>query len=138
MKPPSNSSSTTTIKQKYLLEPLPLDLVPYNSNSALTPSFAYDARNVVKKAAGEMAKVKESMDAAYTLYEAWEKLYPHDYNKAEAHMGMGDILLAQGKPVEAKAKYQLVVDKRKTYDDGKIAQEKIRKTEAQTKPAGAQ
>ena len=38
---------------------------------------------------------------------------------------------AQGKPAEAKAKYQLVVDKRKTYDDGKIAQEKIRKIEAQ-------
>ncbi len=44
-------------------------------------------------------------------------------------MGISDILLAQGKPEEAKAKYQRVMELRKNYDAYKIAQEKIKRIE---------
>ncbi|HEX2614695.1 MAG TPA: hypothetical protein VHL10_04320, partial [Nitrososphaera sp.] len=90
-------------------------------------SYYYDARNQVKAAADEMAKEAASMDAAFYLYEAWEKLFPYEFNKGEANMAMGDILVAQGKKDEAKAKYQRVIELRQNYDDAKIAQQKIDK-----------
>ena len=42
-------------------------------------------------------------------------------------MAMGDILAAQGKKEEAKAKYLRVIELRKNYDDAKVAQQKIDK-----------
>ena len=96
------------------------------------PLYYYDARKAVKTAADEMAREKAlmpSLAAAYAVYEALEKLYPYEFDKAQANMGMGDILLAQGKPEEAKAKYQRVMELRKNYDEYKIAQEKIKRIE---------
>ncbi len=91
------------------------------------PSYYYEARKQYKAVADEMAKDKASMDAALGLYEAWEKFYPYEFNKGEANMAMGDILAAQGKKDEAKAKYQRVIELRKNYDDAKIAQSKMDK-----------
>ncbi|HEY0075949.1 MAG TPA: tetratricopeptide repeat protein [Abditibacteriaceae bacterium] len=91
------------------------------------PSYYHDAHKQVKAAADLMAKTPASMDAAYAVYEAWEAHYPYNFNKGEANMAMGDILAAQGKKEEAKAKYQKVIELRKTYDEAKIAQQKIDK-----------
>ena len=59
------------------------------------------------------------------LYEALEKHHPYEKEDAEANLGMGDILLAQGKREEARAKYQKAFELRKTYDEGKLAQQKL-------------
>jgi tetratricopeptide (TPR) repeat protein len=91
------------------------------------PSYYYDTHRQVKAGADEMAKVPASMDAAYAIYEAWETHHTSKFNKGEANMAMGDILAAQGKKEEAKAKYLRVIELRKTYDDAKIAQQKIDK-----------
>ena len=106
-------------------------------STTLQPPFYNEAREQVQKAAGALAKDKASMTAAYTVYEALEKVYPYAKQDAEAFLGMGDILLAQGKPAEAKEKYQKALELRKTYDEGKLAQEKISKIEAQEKAPGA-
>ena len=38
---------------------------------------------------------------------------------------MGDILLAQGKKAEARAKYQKALELRANYDEGKLAKQKL-------------
>lgn len=101
-----------------------LDATPISNTM---PLYYYEAHKQVKATAEAMAKERVSMDAAYTLYEALEKHYPYEFNKGEANMAMGDILVAQGKKDEAKAKYQRVIELRKNYDDAKIAQGKIDK-----------
>lgn len=101
-----------------------LDMVPVAQTD---PLYFGQSRNQVKAAADEMAKEAASRDAAYSIYEKWETVFPYEFNKAEANMAMGDILTAQGKKEAAKAKYQKVIELRKTYDDAKIAQQKIDK-----------
>lgn len=113
-----NFAQATTLYKEMLAD------LPVNN---LNLSYHYDFRKQVKAAADEMAKVPASMDAAYALYDAWEKHHPAEFNKGEANMAMADILAAQGKKEEAKAKYLRVIELRKNYDDSKIAQQKIDK-----------
>jgi tetratricopeptide (TPR) repeat protein len=103
------------------------EILTATPNSNTQPTYYYEAHKQVKAAADEMAKTPASMDAAYAIYEAWEKHHTAEFNKGEANMAMGDILVAQGKKDEAKAKYQRVIELRKNYDDAKIAQQKIDK-----------
>jgi tetratricopeptide (TPR) repeat protein len=94
----------------------------------------YTVRDIVWKAVREMDKNPASQTAAYTIYEALEKNSPYEKQKADAFLGMGDILLAQGKREEAKAKYTKVLELRKNFDEGKIAREKL-KALAEKNPA---
>lgn len=86
----------------------------------------YNAENTIEVATATLAKTPASMAAAYTLYEAMEKHYAYDKEKAEANLGMGDILLTQGKRDEAKAKYLKALELRKNYDEGKLADKKLK------------
>jgi tetratricopeptide (TPR) repeat protein len=98
------------------------------------PLVYYTVRDMVWKAVREMDKEPASQMAAYTIYEALEKNSPYEKQKADAFLGMGDILLAQGKRDEAKAKYEKALELRKNYDEGKIAAERL-KVLAEKKPA---
>ena len=89
---------------------------------------------MIKQAADKLAKDPATLAAAYTLYEGLEKFYPYELQKAEALIGMGDVLVAQGKTTEARAKYEKAVELRKNFDEGKIAQEKLNRLNEQ-KPA---
>jgi len=86
----------------------------------------YTVRDIVWKAVREMDKKPASQMAAYTIYEALEKNSPYPKQKADAFLGMGDILLAQSKRDEAKAKYEKALELRKNYDEGKTAAEKLK------------
>jgi tetratricopeptide (TPR) repeat protein len=90
------------------------------------PSFFHQVRDQVQVAADTLATNKDSMAAAYSIYEALEKLYPYEKDDAEAFIGMGNIQVAQGKTAEARAQYQKAYDLRKNYAEGKLAQEKLR------------
>jgi hypothetical protein len=101
------------------------------------PSEHYEAPKTVKAAADKLAIEPATMGNAYTIYEALEAFYPYELQKAEALIGMGDILVAQGKPLNARTKYEKAVQLRKNYAEGKLAQEKLNALAAQ-KPATAQ
>lgn len=90
------------------------------------PLLYYTVRDIVWKAVREMDKKSEARTAAYTIYEALEKNSPYEKQKADAFLGMGDMLLAQGKREEAKAKYAKALELRKNFDEGKLAQEKLK------------
>jgi len=89
------------------------------------PQDHYEAPRQIKAVADKLSQDKATMATAYSIYEALEKFYPYELQKAEADLGMGDILLAQGKPVEARAMYEKALALRKNYNEGKIAREKL-------------
>ena len=90
------------------------------------PLVYYTVRDIVWKAVREIDKKPPSQTAAYTIYEALEKNSPYEKQKADAFLGMGDILLAQSKREEARAKYTKALELRKNFDEGKIAAEKLK------------